>query len=141
MVIHTLRDTNPLLKKVLKKDAVQNKDRMDVDCILHLSKDSVLQIIRSVSRIVHIIIPDRHNINDTNKVGMYPHPIDVCLGAPGKLYVLDYNPIDEMSRLLEVRLHVPADITVVSKNLADARSLSFVGNIVYACHYNAYISV
>jgi hypothetical protein len=61
-VVHTLHDTDPELKKVLRRDAVQNKDRMDVDCILHLSKPAVLQRIQSVSKIVHTIVPDKYAI-------------------------------------------------------------------------------
>jgi hypothetical protein len=80
-------------------------------------------------------------VNDTNKVGLYPHPVAICLGKPGKLFVLDYNPADCTSKLLDVRLHVPADIIILSRNLINARSLSFAGDIVYVCHYNSHISV
>ena len=41
-VVRTIRESDPHLKKILPRNSVLNKDRMDVDCVLHLSKDCVL---------------------------------------------------------------------------------------------------
>ena len=36
-VLHSLCEADPILKNVLKKSCVQNRDRMDVDAILHIT--------------------------------------------------------------------------------------------------------
>ena len=37
-ILHSLCDADPILKTVLKKSCVQNRDRMDVDAVLHITK-------------------------------------------------------------------------------------------------------
>ncbi|MES9881338.1 MAG: hypothetical protein ABW185_10700 [Sedimenticola sp.] len=136
-ILHTLRDKHPHLRRILSKSAVMNKDRMDVDCILHLTKDSVLETLNSVGRVVHSIVPDEFKISSTNKVGMYPHPISVICGTYGKVLVLDYQPMKKTTRVLEVRLHIPADVQVLHE-YKDARSIAFVNGIIYVClHANS----
>ena len=70
----------PNLKTKLPPDSVLNKDRMDVDCVLHLSKGYVLLHLESIDHVVHSIVPDSYRISETSKIGMYPHPIAVCVG-------------------------------------------------------------
>jgi len=111
---------------------VLNKDRMDVDCVLHLSKDCVLSHLERVGRVAHSVVPDSYKINDTNKVGLYPHPIAVCVGEHGKLLVLDYAPLKNTSRLLEVKLHVPAEVKILGEFLG-AKSVVYMGGIAYVC--------
>ncbi len=76
-MLHTVRNADPALKRLLPRGSVLNKDRMDVNCILHLTKESVVRHLSSVGYIVHSILPDSFKISDTNKVGLYPHPIAV----------------------------------------------------------------
>ena len=141
-VIQTLQDEDPVLKKILKRDAVVNKDRMDYECVLQLSKLDVLACLSEATTIIHIIMPDRHKVNDTNSPVMYPHPIALCMGKEGKVLALDVNPTNKATQLIEIRLHIPADISVVSRNFADARSLAFLGGITtFICQYNKSISV
>ena len=128
---HTIRDSDPELKKVLPRDSVLNKDRMDINCILHLSKEAVLARLRTVDRVVHSVLPDSYKISDTNKVGLYPHPVAICPGEQGKLLVLDYAPLKNLTRLLEVRLHVPADVKVVEECHGAAKSLAYCDGIAY----------
>lgn len=130
-MLHTIRDSDPELKKLLPRESVLNKDRMDVNCILHLSKESVLARLRTVDRVVHSVLPDSYKISETNKVGLYPHPIAICPGEHGKLLVLDYAPLKNLTRLLEVRLHVPADVKVVGECHGAAKSLAYCDGIAY----------
>lgn len=66
------------------------------------------------------------------RTGMYPHPIAVCVGEHGKILVLDYAPVKNSSRLLEVRLHVPADVKILGEYLG-ASSMVYSGGIAYLC--------
>ena len=63
---------------------------------------------------------------------MYPHPIAVCVGEQSKILVLDYAPVKKSSRLLEVRLHVPADVKILGEYLGTT-SLVYSGGIAYLC--------
>ena len=112
-----IRNADPNLKKILPRDSVLNKNRMDVDYVLHLSKGNVLLHLESIDHVVHSIVPDSYRISETNKIGMYPHPIAVCVGDRGKILFLDYAPGKNSSRLLEVRLHVPADVKILGEYL------------------------
>lgn len=79
---------------MLKVDAVKNKDRMDVDSVLQLSNPKVLENMNGDSFVTTTVVPDRFRINESNKVGLYPHPVAVALSwNVGKLLVLDYDPI------------------------------------------------
>ena len=131
-MLNTIRCADPYLKKILPRDSVLNKDRMDVDCVLHLAKGNVLSHLESIDRVVHSIVPDSYKISETNKVGMYPHPIAVCIGEHGKILVLDYAPMKNTSRLLEVRLHVPADVKILGQYLG-ATTMVYLGGIAYVC--------
>lgn len=133
-IIQNLRDNIPSLRRILSKDAVMNKDRMDVNCILQLTKESVLETLDTVGHVVHSIVPDEFKINSTNKVGLYPHPIAVTCGNYGKILVLDLQPMKKITRLLEVKLHVPADVSVLHQ-YKDARSITFTNGIVYVCNF------
>ena len=130
-MLHTIRDSNPELKKLLQRDCVLNKDRMDINCILHFSKEAVLARLHTVDHVVHSVLPDSYKISDTNKVGLYPHPVAICPGEQGKLLVLDYASLKNLTRLLEVRLHVPADVKVVGECQGAAKSLTYCDGIAY----------
>lgn len=129
-VLHCLCDEDATIRRVLPRDAVLNKDRMDVDCILHLTKDVVLEELKKIGRVVHPILPDRYKVTDSNRSGLYPHPIAISMGNHSKLLVLDYKPMCQTTRLLEVRLHSPADVKVI-KELGDARHIVYLEGIAY----------
>ena len=61
-VVRTIRESDPHLKKILARDRVLKKDRMDLDCVLHLPKDSVLSHLESIDRVVHSVVPDSYKI-------------------------------------------------------------------------------
>lgn len=58
----TQSESDPHLKKILARDRVLKKDRMDVDCVLHLPKDRVLSHLESIDRVVHSVVPDSYKI-------------------------------------------------------------------------------
>ena len=78
---------------------------------------------------VHRLVPDEFRINDTNKVGKYRRPFQVV--QQGEYC---YALCDEGDRfdILQVRLHVPCDVSVVG-HVSHALSMSLVGNLVIIC--------
>ena len=74
---------------------------------------------------LHTIIPDKFRPFDTNKAGLYPHPVPICVGPMGKFLFLDYSPIiKKESRLCLADFHNPVRVTVVRSGLKNAKSLT-----------------
>jgi len=103
---------------------------MDVDCILYLTKGKVLEQLQKVGSVVHTVVPDRYKVIKTKRSGFYPHPIAVTLGDHGKLLVLDYKPMNKTTRLLQVRLHSPAEVKIIEE-LGDARNIMYLKSTAY----------
>lgn len=55
-MLHTIRDSDPELKKLLPRDSVLNKDQMNINCVLHLSKESFLARLCAVDCVVHSVL-------------------------------------------------------------------------------------
>ena len=121
-VIQTLRDdNNPDVRKALRRlfraEDVQNKDRMAVDPVLRLSNESVINTLREVDLVVHQMVPEKYRFLETNKIGMYPHPVAITLGRQGNLLFIDVNPLKQSSRLVEGSLHNPVRLEVVKSEI------------------------
>lgn len=70
--------------------------------------------------------------SDTSKVDLYSHPVVVCVEENGKRLVLDYAPTKNSSRLLEVKLHMPAEVKILGE-FSGAKSVVYLGSIAYVC--------
>ena len=133
-VIQTLRDDNnpdvrKPLRRLLRAEDVQNKDRMAVDPILRLSNESVINTLREVDYVVHQMVPEKYRFSETNKIGMYPHPVAIAFGKQGKLLFIDLNPLKQTSRLVEADLHNPVRLEVVKSGLPDVRSVCYLKEV------------
>ena len=119
------------LKKLLTEESVRNKDRMAVDPILLLTTPELLDVLQSLDRVVYTIVPEKYRMWSSNRPGMYPHPLSVTCGPFGKLLVVDFNPLNNTSKLLLVRLHSPADVIVLVEDLQNAKSVAFTNGVAY----------
>lgn len=133
-VIQTLRDDNnpdvrKQLRRLLRAEDVQNKDRMAVDPILRLSDESVINTLRGVDFVVHQMVPEKYRFSETNKIGMYPHPVAITFGKQGKLLFIDVNPLKHTSRLVEADLHNPVRLKVVKPGLPDVRCVCYLKEV------------
>jgi len=67
-VLHTLRESMPELHKVLPKEAVRNKDRLDWNSIFQLRKPEVTAILESInSKVVHTFVPVKFWYTEGNR--------------------------------------------------------------------------
>lgn len=133
-VVQALRDdSNPTIRKSLRRflraDDVQNKDRMAVDPLLRLSSDDVINTLRDVGYVVHQMIPEKYRYSETNKAGMFPHPIAIACGQHGKLSFIDFDPLKNNSRLVEADLHNPVRVKVLKSVLPDVRTLCYLKGV------------
>ena len=121
------------LRKLLSLKCVRNKDRMAVEPIIRLTRPEVLKVLEDVKFVVHTIVPEQYRFWKSNQRGVCPHPIAVSEGPTGSILALDYNFETGLSRLLTIRLHQPADVSVVRDGLKDARNLCFIDGIAFLC--------
>ena len=138
MLLRSLRDNaeafiKKKLRKLLSLECVRNKDRMAVEPIIRLTRPEVLKVLEDVKFVVHTIVPEQYRFWKSNQRGVCPHPIAVSEGPTGSILALDYNFETGLSRLLTIRLHQPADVSVVRDGLKDARNLCFINGIAFLC--------
>ena len=141
-MIRTLRDfARPEIRKELRKllslECVRNKDRMSIDPILRLSQPRVLQILADLSFVVHTIAPETYKLWNTNLPGKILHPIDICMGEVGKLMVCDRGIQDNDGKLLEIKLHYPADVVILQTELAYPASITFMEGVAFVAQTGA----
>ena len=130
-VVHTLREDSDFaiksqLRKLLTKEDVQNKDRMAVESITRLCSPAVLKVLSSTKSVVHTLIPDKFRPIDSNKAGLYPHPIFICLGPNGKFFFIDYSPLKKETKVCLADLHNPVCGSVVKSGLSNAKSMLYL---------------
>lgn len=107
----TVRET---LQKLLTAEAVRNKDRMAVEPLLELIDfvNSMKDVFVSMN-----VLPDRYRISESNKRGIYEHPFAISTAGTGKVIFLNWNSKTGLSDLVQLRLHSPADSSVLQRNL------------------------
>ena len=62
-----------------------------------------------------------------NKLGGLLHPISVCCGAFGSLYVVDYS----LGSLFQVRLHNPADVQVLARDILNPTCVIYESGVIF----------
>lgn len=87
---------------------------MDVDAVILPTRTEVVNAIRTVPFVVHTIMPEKYRYWKSNMPRLYPNPVAITVGPPGKLLVLDYDPEKKLSKLLLLRLHDPVDVTMLN---------------------------
>ena len=99
---------------------------MAVEPVLRLCSPAVLKVLSSAKSVVHTLIPDKFRPIDSNKAGLYPHPICICLGPNGKFFFLDYSPLKKETKLCLADLHNPVRVNVMKSGLRDAKSMLYL---------------
>ena len=106
---------------------------MAVDPILRLTNEIILNLLDKVSFVVHTIVPETYKFWKSNLPDAYPHPTGICLGPPGFLFALDVSDSGSCGKLMEIRLHYPADIKVKKINEGLSGSLCYLEGVTYIC--------
>ena len=71
----------------------ESKQYLIIDPIMQLAAPAVTTILEEIGTVVHTLVPEKLKFTEDNKVGQYPHPIDITTNGNGFLYMLDYNPM------------------------------------------------
>ena len=131
MLVRTLREfarpaSNMKLKKLLALECVRNKDRMSVEPILGLASPEVINHVHFAAIVVHTIVPETYKLSTSNMPGIVVHSIDICLGSTGMLLLVDVGKDVSSGTLIKVRLHYPADVNVLAKQLSSPFSVTYL---------------
>ena len=129
-IVQTLRDDSnssirKRLRRLLRVDDVQNKDRVAVDPLLLLSSNDVINTLRDVTYVVHQMVSEKYRFSETNKAGMFPHRVAIACGQHGKLLFIDFDPMKRNSCLVEADFHNPVHVKVLKVALPDVRTLLY----------------
>lgn len=138
--MRTLRDHGDAhlkaeLCKLLSLECVRNKDRMAVDPILRLTAAQINELLNNVEYVIHTVVPETYKYWKSNLSNTYAHPVGICTGPSGFLLAIDI--LDEETscgRLLEIRLHYPADVKVLQ--ILDGPltgDICYLNGVVYIC--------
>ena len=104
---------------------------MAVKPIVRLTRPEVIQVLESISFLVHSIVPEKYRYWKSNLPGACSHPVAICSGPLGIILVLDYDFTSCSTRLLRIRLHQPADVFEEKKGYKDARDVCFSCGVVF----------
>lgn len=136
VLLRTLRDNAHMeirkkLRKLLSLECVRNKDRMAVEPIVRLTRPEVLEVLKQIQFVAHTIVPEKYRFWKSNQTGVCPRPIAITSGPQGTLLVLDYDFESSTAKLVSVRLHQPADVSVKKEGYKDARDICYNNGIAF----------
>ena len=122
VLLRTLRDDNSntevarLLRGVLKKQSVVNKDRQDTDVLIEL-RDAV-PVLEAISvidpHVVHQVVPERFRFEPTNKAGSIGRVVGIQPAQIGFVLILSEGEKDGQEFHL-LKLHNPGQLSLIKK--------------------------
>ena len=98
--------------------------------------DTFIGALKGVNLVGHTFVPERFKFTEDNKVGAFPHPVDITNAGNGVVFMLDFVPMSNQSRLVQLQLHNwhnPVRAEVVMEKLAGAQSLCASNGFVFVC--------
>ena len=126
-----IRKSEKKLRKLLSLECVRNKDRMAVEPVVRLTRPEVLEVLRQIQFVAHTIVPEKYRFWKSNQTGVCPRPIAITYGPQGTLLVLDYDFESSTAKLVTVRLHQPADVSIKKEGYNDARDICYNNGIAF----------
>ena len=74
-----------------RNDHVRNKDRQGLAVVIRLAEEKLIEYLQQLDFVNHTIIPEMNHFTEHNRVGMYPHPINIAVGPYSSLLLLTMN--------------------------------------------------
>ena len=98
---------------------------------MRLTRPEVIEVLSKVSLVVHTLVPKKYRSWTSNQQGVFCHPVAICPGPLGSILALGYDFNTSCSRLLKIRLYLPADVAELQNGLKDSRDLCFSRGVAY----------
>jgi len=116
------------LKAVVTDVALRGRDRMDTSFVVECNAEPMARILKRMDLLVHTLVPEMFwKEYGLNKPGVLQHPISVCAGNFGSLYTADYT----LGILYKVKLHNPADVQVLAKDVASPTCIIYKSGVIF----------
>ena len=89
-------EASPEVRKTMRmflprNDHVRNKDRQDPAAVIRLADEKLIEYLQQPDFVSHTIILEMDRFTEHNRVGMYPHPINIAIGPFRSLLFLTLN--------------------------------------------------
>ncbi|KAL9957638.1 hypothetical protein ACROYT_G034559 [Oculina patagonica] len=122
------------LSAVITDMALRGRDRMDTTYVAECNSKAVVDIIQRMKYLVHTLVPEMFwKEYGANKKGCLEHPISVCLGSFGSLYLVDFTA----GSVVKARLHNPVDVQVLSRSMKSPTSVLYKKGVVFVAEEEA----
>ena len=109
-------------KFLSQNDRVGNKDCQEKAAVTRFADEKLIKYLQEPDFVSHTIIPNEHN-----RVGMYPHPINIAVGLYSSMLFLKLNQERYGSKSYMAQLHNPqVEVLEVS-----AKEVHFTNNIIF----------
>ena len=120
---------NSKLSEKIPLSAVRNRDRQDVDSILHISDVTVTDTVKGSAVVVtHTVVSEKYRITDDNKKGILKSPVGLTMGPLGNVFISDVGT----GKILKVRAsHYPASVAVEFHSLDCSVGIAFNNGVLY----------
>ena len=116
-------------KFLSRNDHVRNKDCQEKAAVTRLADEKLIKYLQEPDFVSHTIIPEMDHFNEHNRVGMYPHPINIAVGPYSSLLFLKLNQERYGSKSYMAQLHNP-QVEVLEESVA-AKEVHFTNNIIF----------
>ena len=101
---------------------------MDTSYVAEWNGANLEKVLLRMRYLVHTVVPEMFwKEYGLNKLGVLLHPISVCRGAFGSLYVVDYS----LGSLFQVRLHNPADVQVLARDILNPTCVIYESGVIF----------
>ena len=101
---------------------------MDTSYVAECNAEPVTHILKRMDFLIHTIVAEMFwKEYGLNKPGVLEHPISVCAGNFGLLYTADYT----LGILFKVKLHNPADVQILAKDISNPTSIIYKAGVIY----------
>ena len=74
-----------------RNNHVRNKERQGPAVVIRLAEEKLIGYLQQLDFVNYTIIPEMNHFTEHNRVGMYPHPINIAVGPDSSLLFLTMN--------------------------------------------------
>lgn len=101
---------------------------MDTSYVAECNAEAVSNTLKRMDFLVHTLVPEMYwKEYGLNKPGILQHPISVCTGTFGSLYIVDYT----LGIMFKVKLHNPADVQIIPNDIVNPTCVIYKSGVIF----------
>lgn len=99
-----------------------------MESLVQISSQNVQNILGAIDGITHTIVPEKFRVCDDNKPGVLEHPVGICGGPLGNMFISDIR----RGTVFKIRTsHYPAEVQAIITKLDTPLGLEYFNGILY----------